>query len=66
VGDIVNLRVARKRKFRLEAEKAADASRIAHGRPKADREKSEMERTIVERRLDGHHLEGVTSDNRDD
>jgi predicted DNA-binding ribbon-helix-helix protein len=37
MGDIVNLRTARKQAKRLEAEQKAAANRLAHGRSKAER-----------------------------
>lgn len=37
MGDVVNLRTARKRRDRVEQAKAAGDNRIRHGRPKAER-----------------------------
>lgn len=37
MGDLVNLRTARKRRDRAEHAKAAEDNRILHGRPKAER-----------------------------
>lgn len=58
MGDVVNLRMARKRKAQADKEQAATENRIRHGRNKA-------ERTLVETRLsrqtsflEGHRHDG--------
>lgn len=56
MGEIVNLRRARKAKKRAEDARAADENRIAFGRPKAERALSEKEQALAARRLDGHRL----------
>ena len=56
---IVNLRQARKAKARAEAERKADANRIAFGRGKSERKLSEAAAKLAERRLDGHRLGGA-------
>ncbi|MQT11530.1 DUF4169 family protein [Segnochrobactrum spirostomi] len=56
MGDIVNLRQARKRKARAEREAAADANRVAFGRTKAERNATRDETERSERRLDAHRL----------
>ena len=56
MGEIVNLRGARKRKGRLRDEAAAAANRTAFGVPKAAKRKARAERELVERRLDDHRL----------
>jgi Domain of unknown function (DUF4169) len=56
MGEIVNLRRARKQKARLRDEAAAAANRAAFGVPKADKRKARSERDLVERRLDDHRL----------
>jgi hypothetical protein len=54
MAEIVNLRQARKTKTRADkAAKAAD-NRLAFGRTKAERELSEKERELADRRLEGH------------
>jgi hypothetical protein len=52
--EIVNLRRARKQKARAEAETKAASNRLAHGRTKAERNKTRAEQEAVERKLDGH------------
>ena len=54
MADVVNLRRARKTQARREAESEAAARRLAFGRPKAERERTEAEHRLDERRLDGH------------
>lgn len=57
MGEIINLRRARKAKARAAAEADAAASRLAHGRSKADRKLTAAEKKAVDRKLDGHKRE---------
>lgn len=57
MGEIVNLKLARKRKARDEAAKAADARRAGHGRTKAERETEAVRRALAERALDASRLD---------
>jgi hypothetical protein len=54
MGEIVNLRRARKAKARAEGERRAAANRIAHGRTRAEREATKAETELQVARLDGH------------
>jgi hypothetical protein len=54
MGDVVNLRRARKAKARAEADAAAQHRRSAFGRTKADRILGDAERALADRRLDTH------------
>jgi hypothetical protein len=56
VGDVVNLRRARKARDRASAEAQAEQNRIAFGRTKAERKLTEAEKTLAERHLEGHRL----------
>lgn len=56
MGEIVNLRRARKARDRASAEAQAAQNRIAFGRTKAERKLSDAEKTLAERRLEGHRL----------
>jgi hypothetical protein len=56
MADIVNLRLARKRAKRLEAEQTAAANRLVHGRSKSDRTQARVNRDKDERRLDQHRV----------
>lgn len=57
MGEIVNLRRARKQKARDAQVAVADANRARHGRTKAEREVEEARRAADERALDGHRRE---------
>ena len=56
MGDVVNLRRARKQRGRAEAARTAAENRVAHGRSKAERTASDTVRAADERKLDGHCL----------
>ena len=51
---VVNLRLARKRKARADAEADAATNRAAHGVPKAARRLAAAARDREDRTLDGH------------
>lgn len=53
MGDVVNLRLARKAKMRTQAAANAAAQRALHGRTKADRRFSQDEQARLDRVLDG-------------
>lgn len=56
MGEVVNLRLARKRKQRAEAADDAARNRAVHGRSKAEKQ---LSRQVTERQrldLDGHRL----------
>jgi hypothetical protein len=57
MAEIVNLRRARKAKKRAEADRVAEAHRVAFGRRKAERDLTEKEKALAARRLDGHRLD---------
>ena len=57
MGDIVNLRLARKRAKRHAAENEAATNRLAHGRPKIDRSAERSRREHVRKSLDQHRIE---------
>ena len=56
MGDIVNLRVARKARARATAEKQAAENRARHGRGKAAKACDTAEADRLARRLDGARL----------
>ncbi len=56
MGDVVNLRRARKDKARSEADRKSEANRVAFGRTKAEKSLTKAERDLAERRIDGHRL----------
>jgi hypothetical protein len=57
-GDVVNLRLARKRKAREEAEAAAAANRTKFGRSKQEKQLTRAIGEIETQRMDGKRLEG--------
>ena len=57
MGEVINLRRARKDRDRRVREEKADANRIAFGRLKSERALSEAEATLERARLDAHRLE---------
>ena len=56
-GDVVNLRLARKRKAREEAEAAASANRTKFGRSKQEKQLTGAIREIETQRIEGKRLE---------
>ncbi|WP_158766746.1 DUF4169 family protein [Terricaulis silvestris] len=54
MGDILNLRRARKAKARQDAETEAAAKRLQHGQSKAGKKLSKAEQEAAARKLDGH------------
>lgn len=57
MADVVNLRTARKRAQRQEAEREAAANCLAHGRPKFERKLDSVRREKASRDLDFHRIE---------
>lgn len=57
MAEIVNLRIARKRKARVEQEREAAGNRALHGRSRAEKTGTRNERERSERSLDGHRLD---------
>jgi hypothetical protein len=56
MGDIVNLRTARKQAARLKANRKAEQQRRAHGRTKSERVLSAARDEKARRTLDQHRL----------
>jgi hypothetical protein len=57
MGDVVNLRRARKAKARAVSEAQAAANRIEHGRTKAEKAAARVDKERQHRSLDGAKLE---------
>ena len=57
MGQVINLRRARKRKLRQLEEETAAANRIRHGAPKRDRTAVKAETTRRQKELDGRRLD---------
>jgi len=62
MGDVVNLRRARKARDRASAEAQAEQNRIAFGRTKAERQLTEAQKTLDERRHEGHRRTDAPGD----
>ena len=56
MGDVVNLRRARKARDRAAASEQAAENRIRFGRTKAERERIAAQEALEASRLDGHRL----------
>jgi hypothetical protein len=54
MGDVVNLRRARKHRAREAAQAEAQANRLQFGRPAAERKLEEAREELEARRLDAH------------
>ncbi len=61
----VNLRQARKRKERLEKERAAAANRVRHGTSRAERDANAAARLLEEKRLDGSRRDHAKAEDSD-
>lgn len=57
MGEVVNLRQARKQKARSEKERLAGENRAFHGRSKAERERDRLTSDKTEKFLAGHRRE---------
>ena len=57
MGDVVNLRKARKKAVRQRDQQQAAANRLRHGRSKAERRREETEDEKARRDLDRHRME---------
>ena len=54
MGEVVNLRRARKTVARQAKEANAAVNRAVHGMPKAERDRSRAQAVLADRKLDGH------------
>jgi hypothetical protein len=57
MGDIVNLRTARKQAKRREAEQKAASNRLTHGRSKRERTLEQSQSEKARKSLDQHRIE---------
>jgi hypothetical protein len=62
MGDLVNLRRARKRKARETAEATASVNRSLHGVPKSERDTAKVRAAREKRDLDARQLDRERSD----
>jgi Domain of unknown function (DUF4169) len=54
MNEIVNLRLARKRRQRAEKEAAVAQNRLTHGRSKAEKTQVSAARALSDKRLEAH------------
>ncbi len=66
MAKIINLNKARKRKAKTEAEKRAETNRRLHGRTKAERSRDELQRRLLDSKLDGALLERTKTESDDE
>lgn len=59
MGDVVNLKGARKAKSRAKAEAKAQSNRVTFGRTKAEKKFTQAEREAADRKLDGHKRDDI-------
>ena len=57
MGDVVNLKLSRKRKAREVKEVEASANRAKFGTPKVERKLTGAKRELEKQRLDAHKIE---------
>jgi hypothetical protein len=57
MGDLVNLRTARKQARRRQADKEAASNRLVHGRSKAERVLEQSRGDKARKELDQHQIE---------
>ncbi len=57
MGELVNLRKVRKLAKKRDEDARAAANRIAHGRPKAERDLQAKRTSKLSQHLDGHKIE---------
>lgn len=62
MGEIINLNRARKMRAKAQDKVLAAANRVAHGRSKAEKTLSALERERAENQLDGQKLEPKSDD----
>jgi hypothetical protein len=60
MGDVVNLRKARKQAKKREDLERAESNRIVHGRSKAERNLQATRSEQMRRHLDAHRIDGDT------
>jgi len=60
LSEVVNLRLARKRKARADKEQAALENRAIHGRTRAQKQRDRLAAEKSEAHIDGHRLKPDT------
>jgi len=62
MGEVVNLRRARKAHERRKDDDKAQENRLRFGLSKAEKQLAEKSRSLAERRLEGHRLEAPSDE----
>lgn len=62
MSNVVNLRMARKRKARADSERVAAENRALHGRSKAEKTRDRVEAERIAGHIDGHRLDRTSRD----
>jgi hypothetical protein len=57
MAEIINLRNARKQRARAEKDVQAAQNRVLFGRTKAEKLKQSIEKTMADKKIDGHKRE---------
>lgn len=65
MGDVINLRLARKAKARVEAERKADENRVKFGQAKAARKLNAAEKSRADKAHEAGRIEPDTSGKRE-
>lgn len=66
MGEVINLRQARKEMDRRKREKEAKANRASHGRTKNERELTQAKSKLEREHLDAHRIEADLPPDGDD
>jgi hypothetical protein len=66
MGDVVNLNKYRKKKAKLARERRAETNRRLHGRTKSERARDELQKRLLDAKVDGAHLERAPKPDHDD
>lgn len=62
MGEVLNLRQARKRKARAERDREAQENRVRHGLPGHEKRRQRSQRGLDETRLDGNRRDEPAAD----
>lgn len=62
MAEIINLRLARKRKARVQKNTIAENNRVKHGIPKQERNTAKIEKSSADTKIDNHRIERNNTD----
>lgn len=66
MASVVNLNKFRKKKAKLERERRAETNRRLHGRTQAERARDELQKRLLDAKVDGAHLERRSSEEKEE